>query len=70
MNDEVWKKVAGKGAGQYKDENDSTKSCRGKLNEDGTLNRLDVLIDKESNGIHNHFYLNNEKNECGYIKRI
>lgn len=69
MNDESWTKVKGKGAGQYKDENNTSKSCRVKLNEDGTLNRLDVLVDKNKNGIHDHFYLNVEKDERGYIKR-
>lgn len=66
MNDELWTKVSGKGAGQLKDENDDTKRCKVKLNEDGTLNRLDVYIDKQQDGIHNHFYLNNETKESGY----
>ena len=39
MNDESWAKVTGKGAGQYKDENDDSKRCRVKLNEDSTLIR-------------------------------
>ena len=69
MNDESWAKVTGKGAGQYKDENDDSKRCRVKLNEDGTLNRLNVFVDKDKDGIHNHFYLNNETNEKDYVKR-
>lgn len=69
MNDELWIKVSGKGAGQFKDANDDAKRCKVKLNEDGTLNRLDVYIDKQQDGIHNHFYLNNETKESGYKKR-
>ena len=69
MNNESWDKVKGKGAGQYTDSNNDSKSCRVKLNDDGTLKRLDVFVDKDKDGVHDHFYLNNEKGESGYIKR-
>ena len=69
MNNESWEKVTGKGRGQYKDSNKDYKRCKVKLNEDGTLDRWDVFVDKDKDGIHNHLYLNNTAKEHGFKKR-
>ena len=69
LNNESWEKVTGKGKGQYKDVNKDYKRCKVKLNEDGSLERLDVFVDKDKDGNHNHLYVNNKTKEHGFKKR-